>query len=110
MTFWDGTRWVADPQTTPQTPTSRPAGARRLPVLAFAIAIILIVPALALGTSRVLHAPSLVASGPSVTVTGVAYPGELLVIDGRGFKAHTVYQVFWDNFTPAIRLVWPSVA
>src|ERR1700687_5902284 len=103
MTFWDGTRWVSDPLTTPQTPARRPAGARRLPFLAFALALILIVPALALGTSKVLDDPTLAASGPIVTFSGVRIPGQLLVMDGRGFKAHTVYQVHWDLGPDAIR-------
>ena len=112
MTFWDGTHWVADPRTTPPTPTSRPASARRLPFFAIAIGMLLIVPAVALGTSRVQSDPSLAASasGPTVTVGGAGVPGGLVVIDGRGFKARQAYQVFWDDFTPALRIVWPNVA
>src|SRR5882672_1481388 len=108
MTFWDGTRWVSDPLTTPQTPARRPAGPRRLPFLPIAIGLLLIVPALALGTSKTLDDPSLVGSGPTVTVTGVGAPGELVVIDGRGFIPHSVYQVHWDGASRTLRLVWPG--
>src|ERR1700704_5412724 len=108
MTFWDGTRWVADPQSSPPASTPRSTGRRRPPVIAIAIGIILILPALALGTSKTLDDTSLSASGPTVTVSGVGVPGQLVVIDGRGFKARQVYQVNWDSFPGAIRLVWPN--
>ena len=69
MTFWNGTSWVADPATTPPTPTRRPARRRRPPFLTIAIGSLLLLPALAWGTSTALGDVGLASSGPTVTVT-----------------------------------------
>ena len=69
--YWDGSRWVADSVTAQPTPAG-PRTVRRKPYLAIAIGVLLLVPAFALGRSRVLDDTSLVSGGPSVTVKGVA--------------------------------------
>ena len=86
-------------------------GARRLPFLALAIGALLLVPAIAAAAPKVLDDPDLAAAGgPTVTLTGAGVPGELVVMDGRGFKAHQVYQLHWDSSPRALRLVWPNTA
>ena len=80
---------------------------RRPPLIAIAMGFLLLFPALAWGTSATLSELTLDAAHPTVTVTGVGVPGKLVVIDGRGFKANSAYQVYWDSSTP-IRFVWPN--
>src|SRR5712672_721418 len=109
MTFWNGTAWVTDPADTPTAPSSRSTSRRRLPVLTVAIGLLLFVPALAWSASPAPADIADAASGPRVTVSGSGAPGQVVIIDGHGFKAHAVYQVHWDSVSRAIRLVWPSV-
>ena len=73
-----------------------------------AIGLLLFVPALAWGASQAPGDIDNAASGPTVTISGAGAPGQVVIIDGRGFKAHAVYQVHWDSVPRAIRLVWPS--
>ncbi len=109
MTFWNGTAWVTDPAVAPSTPARRSSSKRRLPILTVAIGLLLFVPALAWSASPAPDDIDNAASGPTVSVTGSGAPGQTVIIDGRGFKAHAVYQVHWDSVPRAIRLVWPSV-
>jgi hypothetical protein len=118
MTFWDGTRWVPEADTFPATPSPDPRptpkrlrhGVPRLPFLGVGLGALLIIPALITGSPKTLDDPTLVAAGPGVTFASVGAPGDLVVIDGRGFRARTVYQVRWDSAPRAIRLVWPDTA
>ena len=109
MSYWNGTRWGPDSAVTPRpTPTSR-SRRRRLPSFTILLGLLLL-PVLALGTSRTLTDTDQVAGRASVTVASVGVPGQLVTIDGRGFKAHQVYQVRWDSLATPIRLVWPNTA
>ena len=111
MSFWDGTRWVPETDVAPPIAAKqRTAKARSLPFLTIAFGLLLLVPVLAWGSSRTPNDQDLVASGPTVTITGVGVPGQLVVIDGQGFKPHQVYQVHWDSGARAVRLVWPSAS
>jgi hypothetical protein len=108
MTLWNGTRWVPESAPPPPATTRRSAHGPRIPFLALALGALLIIPALGIGSAHALTDTSPVASGPRVTFTGAVFPGALVVMDGRGFKAHTVYQVRWVGLPKALRLVWPS--
>ena len=109
MTFWNGSEWVADPATRPSTPSRRLGPRRRLPFLTIVIGLLLIASGPRLGrlVGIVRHRPRRERSERDRHRRS-ACPGELVVIDGRGFKAHQVYQVHWDSVARAIRLVWPN--
>jgi hypothetical protein len=88
MSFWDGTRWVAN------RPASPPVGAQRRPLrdwIATAIMLVGLLVILFPGNESQAAGPQLSASPPS------ARPGEALRISGSLFPAYSTIQLAWDG-------------
>jgi hypothetical protein len=96
--FWDGERWIREPE--PNAKPVRPPHRRSIRDWLLTLPILLLVPALLVP----IAVTSASTSHPRVTVSGAPYPGASIKLIGRGFRPGSYVQARWDNASTRLRV------